>query len=95
MKLPEGYEPHELPADYTGPLFIEGQMREYGEACVREWQAENERLKRQVSELEASPMSEEALDILRGENFRLKQQVLEQQARDLTTYHIRQRPKGT
>ena len=27
MKLPQGYEPHELPADYTGPLFIEGQMR--------------------------------------------------------------------
>ena len=26
MKLPQGYEPHE-PADYTGPLFIEGQMR--------------------------------------------------------------------
>ena len=27
MKLPQGYEPHELPAVYTGPLFIEGQMR--------------------------------------------------------------------
>ena len=27
MKLPQGYAPHELPADYTGPLFIEGQMR--------------------------------------------------------------------
>jgi hypothetical protein len=26
MKLPQGYEPHELPADYTGPLYIEGQM---------------------------------------------------------------------
>ena len=28
MKLPQGYEPHEIPEDYTGPLFIEGQMRE-------------------------------------------------------------------
>lgn len=26
MKLPQGYEPHEIPADYTGPLLIEGQM---------------------------------------------------------------------
>jgi len=25
--LPQGYEPHELPADYTGPLWIEGQLR--------------------------------------------------------------------
>ncbi len=24
--MPQGYEPHEIPADYTGPLFIEGQM---------------------------------------------------------------------
>ena len=31
--LPQGYEPHELPADYQGPLWIEGQMREYGAAC--------------------------------------------------------------
>ncbi len=26
--LPEGYEPHELPADYTGKLWIEGQLRQ-------------------------------------------------------------------
>ena len=30
--LPQGYEPHEIPADYTGPLFIEGQMRAAVEA---------------------------------------------------------------
>jgi len=34
--LPQGYEPHELPADYTGPLFIEGQMRAHGVACAKE-----------------------------------------------------------
>lgn len=38
--LPSGYEPHELPADYTGLLWIEGQMRAYGEACAA---AERER----------------------------------------------------
>jgi len=26
-ELPQGYEPHELPVDYTGKLYIEGQMR--------------------------------------------------------------------
>jgi len=25
--LPQGYEPHEIPPDYTGPLFLESQMR--------------------------------------------------------------------
>jgi hypothetical protein len=25
--LPGGYEPHEVPPDYTGPLFLESQMR--------------------------------------------------------------------
>ena len=25
--LPQGYEPHEVPPDYTGPLFLESQMR--------------------------------------------------------------------
>lgn len=34
-QLPQGYEPHELPADYTGPLWIEGQMRQF-ENAVRE-----------------------------------------------------------
>ena len=33
LPLPEGYEPHELPADYTGPLWIESQMQAYGQAC--------------------------------------------------------------
>ena len=33
--LPQGYEPHELPVDYDGPLFIEGQMRRYGHDCQR------------------------------------------------------------
>ena len=27
MKLPKGYEPHEIPANYAGPLFLEAQMR--------------------------------------------------------------------
>jgi hypothetical protein len=27
MNLPQGYEPHEIPPDYTGPLFLESQMR--------------------------------------------------------------------
>lgn len=27
VAIPEGYEPHELPADYTGKLWIEGQVR--------------------------------------------------------------------
>lgn len=36
MKLPQGYEPHEIPADYTGNLWIEGQMNRYGQACYEE-----------------------------------------------------------
>jgi hypothetical protein len=36
MNLPQGYEPHEIPPDYTGPLFIEGQMKRYGDACALE-----------------------------------------------------------
>jgi hypothetical protein len=28
MNLPKGYEPHEIPADYTGPLYLEGQIAE-------------------------------------------------------------------
>ena len=36
---PEGYEPHELPADYTGKLWIEGQVRRLYETHPprREW----------------------------------------------------------
>jgi len=34
MNLPQGYEPHELPPDYDGPLFTEGQMKRYGDACA-------------------------------------------------------------
>ena len=42
-ELPQGYEPHELPPDYTGSLWIEGQMRRFGdriataerEACAK------------------------------------------------------------
>jgi len=30
--LPQGYEPHEIPPDYTGPLFLESQMRAVIEA---------------------------------------------------------------
>jgi hypothetical protein len=40
-ELPQGYEPHELPVDYEGNLWIEGQMRAYGAACAA---AERERL---------------------------------------------------
>ena len=32
--LPDGYEPHELPADYTGELWIEGQVRQAQRAAV-------------------------------------------------------------
>ena len=32
MNLPQGYEPHEIPPDYTGPLFLESQMRAVIEA---------------------------------------------------------------
>lgn len=32
--LPDGYEPHELQADCTGPLFIEGQMNAYARAAI-------------------------------------------------------------
>jgi nicotinamidase-related amidase len=35
-ELPQGYEPHELPADYEGKLWIEGQMRAYGAAAVEQ-----------------------------------------------------------
>jgi len=31
IPLPQGYEIHELPADYNGSLFIEGQMRQFAE----------------------------------------------------------------
>jgi hypothetical protein len=36
MNLPEGYEPHELPPDYAGKLFTEGQMKRFGDACALE-----------------------------------------------------------
>ena len=41
---PEGYEPHELPADYTGKLWIEGQVRRLYEASPprREWRSLSE-----------------------------------------------------
>ena len=41
-QLPHGYEPHELPADYTGKLWIEGQLRQM--------QCSNEALLRQALE---------------------------------------------
>jgi hypothetical protein len=31
VQLPQGYKPHELPADYTGKVWIEGQLREFAE----------------------------------------------------------------
>lgn len=43
-RLPQGYEPHELPPDYTGKLWIEGQMRAYSDA-------ENAALREQVQVL--------------------------------------------
>jgi len=36
MNLPQGYEPHEIPPDYDGKLFTEGQMKRYGDACALE-----------------------------------------------------------
>ena len=38
--LPSGYEPHELPADYTGALYIEGQMLAYATAAAAAARAE-------------------------------------------------------
>ena len=32
-KMPTGYRVKELPPDYTGRVWIEGQVRRYGEAC--------------------------------------------------------------
>lgn len=32
--LPEGYRQNELPKDYTGRVWIEGQVRRYGAKCV-------------------------------------------------------------
>lgn len=48
--LPDGYEPHELQADYAGPLFIEGQMNAYARAAVEaEREAIIERLCEQIT----------------------------------------------
>ena len=44
-------------------------------ATVAELHAENEKLKSQISDLESSPLSEEALDILRSENTKLKAEL--------------------
>ena len=47
--LPQGYEPHEIPADYTGPLFLESQMRAVieaeREACAKACEKEIARVK--------------------------------------------------
>ena len=34
MKLPQGYEPHEIPPDYYGKLWIEGQLRQFENAVA-------------------------------------------------------------
>ena len=39
--IPQGYETQDLPKDYTGKVWIEGQLRAYGQACAAE---ERERL---------------------------------------------------
>jgi len=40
IPLPQGYEPHELPPDYTGKLWIEGQMRQYAAlVATAAWEA--------------------------------------------------------
>ena len=31
ITLPQGYELHELPPDYDGPIWIEGQLRQLAE----------------------------------------------------------------
>jgi len=50
--LPQGYEPHELPADYTGPLWIEGQMHAHAAAVSAAKDKEIERLRERVRVLE-------------------------------------------
>lgn len=37
-KLPHGYEIHEIPPDYTGKVWIEGQLRQFANATI-EYQA--------------------------------------------------------
>ena len=32
--IPQGYETQDLPKDYTGKVWIEGQLRAYGQACA-------------------------------------------------------------
>jgi len=49
--LPQGYEPHELPADYTGPLFIESQIRAYAIAAIERNKAQAYERKRQRAKL--------------------------------------------
>ena len=34
MKLPQGHELHEIPPDYTGKLWIEGQLRQHENAVA-------------------------------------------------------------
>jgi len=47
--LPEGYQPHEIPPDYTGPLFLESQMRYAFEQGRDSLAAEIERLKEEIA----------------------------------------------
>lgn len=32
--LPQGYEIHEIPIDYTGKVWIEGQLRQFANATI-------------------------------------------------------------
>jgi len=43
--LPQGYAPHELPADYTGRVWIEGQVRAVQRAALAQQPAPPEDMK--------------------------------------------------
>ena len=36
ITLPQGYELHELPPDYDGPIWIEGQLRQFAYAVCEQ-----------------------------------------------------------
>lgn len=52
FQLPQGYKPHELPADYFGPLFIEGQMRYLADEIER-LRAERDVFNEEIKALQA------------------------------------------
>lgn len=55
--VPQGYEPHEIPADYTGPLFLEGQMRQAHATGKREMYCGSAQMMREIERLRADNMA--------------------------------------